>query len=145
MVFHISILNLPHTSTYIWSRANIHVTAVYITYKLGMYTYDAHIFIYICVKIHIHVYIHIHIYIYYIYIIYIYIHYTYIYKPSPPKIYHFWLFVDIKEGWEPFAKTKQVHYYFQKRWAHTQVRKHIISWRKQSILNCSVPFHHLHS
>ena len=30
---------------------------------------------------------------------------------------------------------------FKKWWAHTQVRKHIISWRKQSVLNCSVPFH----
>ena len=41
--------------------------------------------------------------------------YTYIYKhiciymyicAIPPKIYYFRFFVDVKDGWEPFAKTK---------------------------------------
>jgi hypothetical protein len=40
----------------------------------------------------------------YTYIIYMYI--TYIYISHPPKDLPFLAFVDAKEGWEPFAKTK---------------------------------------
>ena len=62
-----------------------------------MYTYDARIYIYICKNTYSCLHTHTHI---------LYICTLHIYISHPPKDLPFLAFVDAKQGWEPFAKTK---------------------------------------
>ena len=65
--------------------------------------------------------------------------YIYIYATPQRSIFLSFLLMSKRVG---NLLQKQSKYTITlKKWAHTQVRKHIISWRKQSVLNCSVPFH----
>ena len=72
--------------------------------------------------------------------IYIYVYVIYIYATPQRSIFLSFLLMSKRVG-NLLQKQSKYTITFKKKWAHTQVRKHIISWRKQSVLNCSVPFH----